>query len=256
MEQENIKNYWYADLFDRYDDYLESLIESIQPRTVCDIGGGRNPQLGLDYVQKHQLDYSVLDIAQQELDNAPPEYKKICADVGSREFEIDETFDFVFSRMVAEHIQDGEQFHRNIFDMLKPGGVAYHFFPTLYSVPFTVNRLIPEWLSDPILNLVAPRHDMVQFGKFPAYYSWTRGPTHRQLARFDSVGFEVIRYAAGFGHNYYKRLPLVRTAGQSLGRFLLKHPNYWFCSFVFTVLRRPDPQNPNHNADSRALPWP
>ena len=46
--------------------------------------------------------------------------------------------------MLAEHVPDGYRFHSNLFELLKPGGVAFHFMPTLYSPPFVINRLLPE----------------------------------------------------------------------------------------------------------------
>lgn len=51
-----------------------------------------------------------------------------------------QSFDVVESQNVAEHVRDPEAMHHNIHAMLKPGGVAIHFFPTLFAVPFIVNR--------------------------------------------------------------------------------------------------------------------
>ena len=247
---ENVRNYDSLDLGLGFDSYLMQLIESLEAKSICDIGGGRNPQLELEYVRERAIDYTVLDIAQEELDNAPAEYSKLRADIGSKDFVCEREFDFVFSRMVAEHIKDGEQFHRNVFKMLKPGGVAFHFFPTLYSLPFVVNRMIPEWLSDRVLSLVAPR-DRVQHGKFPAYYSWTYGPTRNQIAKLESIGYEVVRYAAGFGHGYYQRLPVLRSFGEMLTRRFVRRPNYLLCSFAYLVMRRPDGQD-----CPERIPWP
>ncbi len=41
-----------------------------------------------------------------------------------------ESFDFIFSNQVLEHIIDYPQTLRQIYDLLKPGGVSLHFFPS------------------------------------------------------------------------------------------------------------------------------
>ncbi|MBW3600319.1 MAG: class I SAM-dependent methyltransferase [Planctomycetes bacterium] len=225
-------------LFNGYQEYLQRLLQELAPRRVGDIGGGRNPQLDADFVRRHKLDYAVLDISAEELARAPDDYRKICVDVGAPDFHLREEFDFVFSRMLAEHVKDGRQFHRNVFAMLKPGGVAFHFFPTLFAAPYLANRLMPEFLSDRTLNLFAPR-DRNQQGKFPAYYSWTYGPTRGQLRRLESVGFEVLLYIGGFGHYYYARIPGLKQVSRRMTDLLLKHPNYLVTSYAYLVVRKP-----------------
>ena len=237
-----IKNYHAFDLTERYDEYLLELIEGLRPGRVCDIGGGRNPRLSRDSVESFKIDYTLLDISQEELDRAPDQYNKVCVDIGDKEFDIDQKYDLVFSRMVAEHIASGEQFHKNIFEMLAPGGIAVHFFPTLYALPFTVNRIIPEGLSDQLLHVFGSR-DRDKSGKFPAHYSWTYGPTSKQLSNLEAIGYEIPLYAAAFGHGYYKKIPIVRSIAKAFTKFLIEHPNYHLCSYSLVVLRRPLGQN-------------
>ena len=42
------------------------------------------------------------------------------------------SFDILFCLEVAEYIWSPLQFHRNLFSVLKPGGIAYISYPTLY----------------------------------------------------------------------------------------------------------------------------
>jgi len=97
--------------------------------------------------------------------------------------------------------------------------------------------MFPERVADALLQLVAPR-DKEQFGKFPAYYHWCRGPIKRQIQRLESVGYEVVEYKGFFGHNYYERVPLFREAHKLKTHFLLKHPIPWLTSYAIVVLKK------------------
>ena len=217
---------------------VQDLIERSGAIKVCELGGGANPTLSRQTVELRKLDYTILDIARQELDKAPPGFKTIEADICDPNLCLAEQFDFAFSKMLAEHMRDGEVFHRNVFRLLRPGGIAFHFFPTLWAPPFVANLLLPERLSATLLNLFSPR-DRVRHGKFPAPYSWCRGPTPRQFDRFRSIGYEIIEYRGFFGHDYYRRIPIARWAAQTLADYLERNPAPILTSFAQLCLRRP-----------------
>lgn len=225
--------------WDGWSDFLQKTIVDNGSKVICDVGGGANPQLPLEFVEANGIDYTVLDISQSELDKAPAQYHKICADVAAKDFAFGEAkFDLIFSKMVAEHVKSARNFHTNIRNMLKPGGLSVHFFPTLYTLPFTVNRLIPESLSSAILNVVAPRN-RYQFDKFPAYYDWCRGPTKRQINRLEGLGYEVVDYVGFYGHAaYYRRIPPLRVLHNMKSAFLLRNPMPTFTSFAYLILRK------------------
>ena len=228
----------HSELWFGYEDLVVDWIGKVGAVDVCDIGGGRNPLLTPERVGELGLNYTVLDISQGELDLAPPEFDTVCADIAGQRFDTTDAFDFMFSKYVAEHVRSGELLHRNVLQALKPGGVALHYFPTLYCVPFMVNRIIPETLGSRILDVAAPR-DREREEKFPARYSWTRGPTRRQLERLQSVGFEVLEYTAGFGHDYYRRIPVLRDVAERWFRMSERNEWYSFSSFAIVVLRKP-----------------
>jgi len=164
-----------------YDDLLISLIETHKSKKICDIGGGANPILCLKYIAERNLSYSILDISESELAKAPNGYNKITQDICSPTLTIDGEYDFIFSKMLAEHVKDGEQFHKNVHKLLCEGGIAVHFFPTLYTIPFLVNTLFPEKLTYSLLKFIMPNRDLFQRAKFPAYYQWCRGPIKKQI---------------------------------------------------------------------------
>lgn len=210
---------------------IESRIKGGQ--SILEVGAGRSPMFSTEFVNRHNLDYTILDISQDELDKAPPGYNTICADISN--LSIDKTYDLIFSQMLAEHIKDGEFFHRNIFNLLSPGGVAIHYSPTLYAFPFVVNKLLPEKLSNIAMSLVtlgAHRY------KFPAYYSWCKGPTKSQIRRLESLGYRIDQFNGYYGHSYYKKFPVLQSMNDSLSKFLVEHPIPQLCSYAIVVCSR------------------
>ena len=222
-------------LLDAYPRVLRAMIEQHRPQRVCDVGAGRNPQLSRDELDRLGIHCTLLDISAEELDNAPPGFDRLLGDIGSADLVIDEPFDFVFSNMLAEHVPDGGQLYRNTLAALRPGGVAFHFFPTLYSLPFIANRLLPDAVTDGLLRRVRPDRQR----KFPAHYSWARGPTGRQLGRVEGVGLDVVAYIGGFGHRYYRRLPAIERCARPAWRAAEQRRLYGFTSYAYVVVRRP-----------------
>ena len=222
-----------------YMDYLRALVRDTGARSVLELGGGANPALSLEEIREMGINYTILDISKVELDKAPAGYHKLQADVAAPLTGISAQYDFVFSKMLVEHLHNGRVFHENVLKLLQPGGVAFHFFPTLYAPPFVANWLLPERLARWTLRLFSPR-DSYQYAKFPAYYSWCRGPTAGQLRRFEQLDYEVRRYTGFFGHErYYARIPLLRELHQRCVDFLLLHPIPQLTSFAYLELAKP-----------------
>ena len=234
----NVRFGYQIDAYNNYDATLKGLVESNHCKSICEVGGGANPALPLAYVNARKLRYCLLDIAPSELDKAPAGYDKIVADISGETVPSGGPFDLVFSKMLAEHVRDARRFHRNVYELLRPGGLAFHFFPTLYALPLIANRILPESIGTLAQRLFSPR-DPVKEGKFPAYYRWCRGPNSAQIRRFEALGYVVEEYAGFFGHGYYDKIPVVRTLHHWATRFLVEHPVRWFTSVAFLILRRP-----------------
>ena len=222
----------------KYSSFIQALVERFSPKTICDVGGGANPVLSPEFIADHGIEYTLLDISAEELAKAPNGYKKIVQDIESQSLSWQNHFDFVFTKMMAEHVHNGRRFHKNVFDLLKPGGIAVHYFPTLYALPFLVNKIVPEKLSSGLLNIFAPR-ERFRLGKFPAYYDWCYGPTPGMLDMLIGTGFEVIEYQALMGHSYFDRMPLIKDIHAAYSRFLAKHPNPYLTSFAQVILQKP-----------------
>lgn len=247
----NATDIWYglsSEAEPSYRQTLERLAAASAGGRICEIGGGANPALSLDFVRKHRLKYTIVDISADELDKAPREYNKVLTDLSAPQHALHDEFDFVFSMWCCEHVKEAATFHRNIFDRLVPGGQALHLFPTLFSPPFVVNRLMPEWLSEPLLLLLQPhRSGEGDHGKFPAYYRWCRGPLQSQQKRFEELGYSIDEYASFFGHSgevafgsgYLNRIPPLRAMHEWLARRSVRHPSPWLTTLAYVVLSRP-----------------
>lgn len=216
------------------------MIERYGCKRILEVGSGANPTLEVEYVRAKSLDYVTSDACEEELEKADPVFARLVLDLTSEiNPQIRESFDCVFSRMVAEHVRDGALYHRNIFDVLRPGGIAVHSMSCLGSLPFLVNRLLPDRLSD-LLQVYFAKRDEARHGKFKAYYNWAWGPSRAMIKRFRSIGFEVIEFTGSFGHHYYRnRLPVLNALEQFKSRQLVKHPIPQLCSYATVILRKP-----------------
>lgn len=234
---------WHLDL-----GRIRRLIEETGARRVCEVGGGANPAVGLDYIEREGLSYVLLDISESELAKAADGYTKVVADICADPLDLQGRFDLVISRMVAEHLPDPVRFHRNVRSLLVANGRAFHYFPTLYAFPFVLNRLLPPSLSARLLGAV--QHDRDESGvqpdrdesgchaKFRVYYRWCRGPSNRQIARLESIGYVVEEYLGMMGHLYFLRVPPLQAVIDSMTRVALKWPFPAVTAYAWVILKR------------------
>lgn len=221
--------------------FISDLISRYGSRHVLEIGSGANPTLSVKYISQNQIIYTTSDLSSSELDKAHPIYRRLVIDFcGSLCQDVIGKYDFIFSRMVNEHVADGRRYHENIFKTLTDGGIAVHCFSTLYALPFLVNRLLPEAVTSALLGFFLPR-DLDQRGKFPARYSWSRGPTTKIIRHLENIGFEVIEYVGFFGHPYYRRrLSALHRLEAVKSAFLARYfPLPHLTSYAYVILRKP-----------------
>ncbi len=225
---------------DPWELYLKTLnicIEKYSSKSLCEIGGGAFPAISLEQLSQQKLDYTILDISKVELDRAPKEYKKLEADICQPDLNIKEQYDFIFSKMLAEHVKDPRLFHSNVYKLLKPGGIAFHFFPTLYSLPFLINWLVPEFVANFLFKIFVC-NDPIEHKRFSVHYKWCKGPTKKQINNFQSLNYEVMEYQGFFGHKYYERIPVLRGIHKLIVKLLGIFPNPYLTSFAFVILRK------------------
>lgn len=224
----------------QHTDYLKKLVLENRCKRICEIGGGANPALPIEFVKEHGLDYLIVDISPSELAKAPQGYRTRVLDITQPVPGESENCDLIFSKMLAEHISDAASFYENVRKMLRPGGLAFHFFPTLYAPPFVLNRIIPERLAYWLLSILQPgREASGKNAKFPAYYQWCRGPYGKQIRRLESAGFSIRSYIGFYGHwPYYQKVPFLVTLHKAFCNWLIQHPIPALTSFAYVVLER------------------
>lgn len=216
--------------------FLQQLILTNKIKSVLEIGAGANPTINPEFITKSNLNYTMSDIDNQELKKADSIYNKLVLDFSS-EINITRNFDLVFSRMVGEHISNGELFHKNIYRILNKGGISFHCFSTLYAIPFIFNRFLPDRISDILLAKIAPR-DKFQHGKFKAHYNWCRGPSKKMIDRFENIGYEIVEYVGYFGHNYYKKISFLNRAEILKAELLKKFPLPYLTAYAHIILKK------------------
>ncbi len=233
----------YVNSLDLWQGYSEFLLETAHRNgvsAVAELGGGANPVIADTDVWGFVPKRVVFDISAEELAKSDGDVEKRVADLSKPLNEGLDSYDLIFSKMLCEHLPDAEVFHRNCFNLLRGGGVAVHFFPTLFATPFIVNRIIPEGLGASILGRIDSRRvNDPRFGKFPALYKWCTGPTQKTLQRYRGIGFEIAEWRGGFGHEYYNRIAPLAAVERAKTRFLLKHPQPMLTSYAVVVLRKP-----------------
>jgi hypothetical protein len=226
----------------RFLDKINELLKNENIRRICDVGGGANPLLPLQTIEKFGLEYTVLDISAAELDKAPSSYNKILADISSPTFSVEGEFDLVCTQFLAEHVSSGFHFHKNVWKLLSNNGYAFHYFPTLYNFPYIANLVFPEELAEKILLSFSPdRIKSGRIGKFPAYYDWCYGPTRQNIRNFENLKYSVEEYTGFFGHGYYaekKALQILDIMEKKKSKLLLKYPNPWLTQFAHVLLRK------------------
>lgn len=225
--------------WDGYDEWLRRLVRDVRPTRLLEVGAGATPSIALSELDLLGVrEYSILDISRDELDKASVGYKKICADISAKYLALGGGYDLIFSRMLAEHVRVPETFHRNIYNLLSPGGRAFHFFATMFSPVYMLNRVLPEVLTEKLV-FFAEQANPNRTNKFPAYYRWCYGPVSWQIRRFEHLGFQVELYKGFFGHGYYNKIPVLKEVHQWLTARLLRKPNPYLTTVAYLVLRRP-----------------
>lgn len=197
-----------ADLRIEFRRIVHELCARYEAPHILEIGGGARPMFKPGEWPEKLGSYTINDISQDELDEAPEDYRTACFDICDPVETLNGSFDLIFSQFVAEHVRSGEAMHRNVHSLLKPGGVAFHLFPTLYSLPFVINRWTPEALSKGILSTLEPLR-VTRQRKFPAYYSWCAGTTDRIRSQIVSAGYSKVRVERFYAHNYLRKVPVL-----------------------------------------------
>lgn len=215
------------------------LIASKSRPDIIEIGAGRSPLFSETDLPENVGSYTIGDISSKELDFAPGSWNRSCFDICGDVSSMPARFDLAFTRMLAEHVPDGHKFHSNVFSLLKPGGAAFHFMPTLYSPPFVINKLLPESISRGILRAFFVNRNEDEIPKFPARYSMCYGRSPRLIRQYKSIGYTEVDIEAFYGHNYFSKIPIVRELDAGLTRLAYKRGLTQLGAYAYVTLVKP-----------------
>jgi SAM-dependent methyltransferase len=215
--------------FHEYPKVIKDVIKGTKASSALEVGGGRFPLLSQEEARDLNVAYTSNDISQRELDLAPDWVGCAKFDIQTPdEAEIEQfegRYDVVFSNMVMEHVASYERAYRNMSRLLKPGGVAIAFNPTLFTFPFLVNRLMPDGLSSAILSSLFYSSEIRKLSqghpKFPAYYSGCV-ISGRVKNRIKALGFRRVHQLAFYGHGYYEKMPVLRDVHKVMSEVCAK----------------------------------
>ena len=221
--------------WDKYEKDLVRLIGSYENPDVLELGGGGHPMYELDQIPSRINSYTVNDVSQAELDKLPAGYDMGCFDVCGDASAFAGRYDVIFSRFLAEHVPDGFAMHRNIWHLLKPGGVAIHLIPTMFASPFIINRLLPERLTHAMLMTF---FSFREGGKFPALYSMCRGGTPQMYNAFKRIGYSETSIESYYDHFYYERITVLRQIETFVSTLASKRDWAWYSSFAVIIARK------------------
>lgn len=222
-----------------YKDFVVRVSDAYGLRRHLEIGGGRDPLFTPEEARALGLSVTLNDISAGELERAPAAFAKVCCDVAGPDTMrriAPGAYDFVYSRMVMEHVRDARQLWANQHAMLAPGGVALAFVPTLYAPPFALNRLVPEWVSSAIVSRLFPdRHGEGDNPKFPAFYDHCYGDPARVVPMLEAIGFRETLLLPFWGYSYFWKIPGLKQADAAFTRLARARDWRLVTSFAYIV---------------------
>lgn len=223
----------------RYKPTVTAIAQAYGLNRHLEIGGGRDPLFTPDEATAHGFDVTVNDISAGELARAPAAFDKLLCDVAASdtmERVRPGSYDFVYSRMVMEHVRDARQLWANQHGMLAEGGVALAFFPTLYAPAFALNRLVPEAVSSAFVRRLFPdRHAEGDNPKFPAYYDHCFGDDAKVAPTLRAVGFSETLILPFYGYSYFWKVPGLRQLDAAFTRLARERDWRVFTSFAYAI---------------------
>jgi SAM-dependent methyltransferase len=227
--------------WDNYEAVVRGLARILHARRLLEVGGGRDPLFKADELEAAGIEMTINDISQIELDVLPATYRKACFDVAgdiSAVAHLRGSFDLAFSRMVFEHVADGQRAWSNLYQLLAPGGVALAFIPTLYAFPFVVNRILPDDVAAKIVKLIYPHRTDSEDPVFPARYSWTFASERKMKPMLEKIGYRDVAILPFYGHGYFERFPVVRDIHARFTALARKHDWRTIASYAYIAVRK------------------
>jgi SAM-dependent methyltransferase len=227
--------------WDNYDRVIRHLATSFGARRLIEIGGGRAPLFAPQALADMGAELTVNDISPTELARLPATYRTACFDIAgdvSKSAVERNAYDLAFSKMVFEHVADGRQAWENLHRILAPGGVAIAFIPTLFALPFVINKLLPDDFAEKLIKLINRERRDDTSPVFPARYSWSFAIERWLRPMLANIGYREVMVVPFYGHVYYRRFPVLRDLHAAFTRLARRRDWRLFASYAYIVVRK------------------
>lgn len=200
-------------------------------RKTLDIGAGRYPKFSFDEARELGTDYWVNDLEDSELERSGyPTEKRVVFDVGGALPDSLGGFDLIFSSFVLEHLKCSLDYYRNIYDLLSDGGIGLTKHPTKYCLPFMINTMIPQKLTDKLMCWYSNKSRRT----FPAFYDLCYA-TEKNRNIIEDIGFSQVIVLKYYGHPYFDRIPGLKQIDSCFFNLMNKINSDLFACYAITI---------------------
>jgi len=227
--------------WENYERVVRHLTAAFGAKRLIEIGGGRDPLFGREALAHMGAELTVNDISETELAELPKGYRTACFDIAgdlAAAEVVRSGYDLAFSRMVFEHVADGKQAWKNLYEILSPGGVGLAFVPTLYAFPFVVNWLMPDKLAASVVQMLYKNRTDDEDPVFPARYSWTVASERKLGPMLEGIGYRDVMVVPFYGHEYYRPFPVVRDIHARFTKLARDKDWRFFASYAYIAARK------------------
>lgn len=150
----------------------------------------------------------------------------------------DSRFDLVTANMVVEHLSDPARQFREIYRILKPGGIFLFHTPNAIGYPTLINKMVPEKLKHKLIYLLDGRQED---DVFETHY---RANTAKDIdALAQATGFEVAKFRLTVSDAVCALVPPIAIPELIYLRLLMTERCKNLRTNIITTLKKQHPAN-------------
>jgi len=188
-----------ANVFGVYRKLGQLLLAHPKIINVVDCGAGAKWHFPSYYKKWYNVRLIGLDIDAREMTPNEDLDDRIECDVSIAIPLPPDSVDLCMASSGLEHFANNENFLRNAYQALRPGGFLLAQFPGRYAPFAIVNRMLPRGIKQPFL--AASMGEDAELLGYVAHYDRTDYASFARMVR--DVGFEVTYYSPGYYSSTY-----------------------------------------------------
>lgn len=202
-------------------------------KTVLEHGCGYTAPILRTFLDRNA---TLVGVDMVPFDDPPQGLRLINADISQLPLE-DNTFDFVFSRSVMEHVADPPSVYKETFRVLKPGGKWVFLTANRWDYISVAARVIPNRLHGKLVSHTEGRDEK---DVFPTVYQSNSYPQVSRLAKDSGLTIERFDYL-GQHPSYFQFSTVLYGLASIYEKAILAIPACRFVrGWLLVVLRKPE----------------